>query len=85
MNYLVSDKNTLVWFCFTVYTITALFLVPNMVRTMGDASPSSDLVKPTSQAIPIDKSHNQELQFASRLILRLALIFPMVILLKNLV
>lgn len=72
MNYLMSDKNTLVWFCFTVYTITALFLVPS-------------IVKPTSQAIPIDKPHNQELQFASRLILRLALIFPMVILLKNLV
>ena len=72
MNDLVSDKNTLVWFCFTVYTITALFLVPSMVR-------------PDSEAVTTDKSHNQELQFASRLILRLALIFPMVILLKNLV
>lgn len=70
MDYLTSNQNTLVWFCFTVYTITALFLVPSMA-------------KPNSQAITVDNSPEQELQFASRLILRLALIFPMLILLKN--
>ncbi len=70
MNYFVSDKNTLVWFYFIVYTITVLFIVPNTI-------------KPDSKILPIDTSNEKELQFGFRLILRIALLFPVLILLKN--
>lgn len=68
MNYLMSDKNTLVWFCFTVYVFTAVFLLPNAIEFRSKK---------------IDISSQQALQFASRFILRIALILPMVFLLKN--
>ena len=70
MNYFASDKNTLVWFYFTVYTITALFIVPNTIKI-------------NSKILPVDTSNEKELQFGFRLVLRIALLFPMLILLKN--
>ncbi len=68
MNHLMSAQNTLVWFCFTVYVLTAVFLFPNM----------SEFKSKT-----VDVSNQQALQFASRFVLRIALIVPMVFLLKN--
>ena len=68
MNYLTSDQNTLVWFCFTVYVLTAVFLFPNSIKFKADN---------------LDISTQQALQFASRFILRIALIIPMILLLKN--
>ena len=68
MNYLTSNTNTLVWFCFTVYVVTAIFLLPNAIE-----------VKFSS----VDASYQKAVQFASRFALRIALIFPMVFLLKN--
>lgn len=72
MEYLALDKHTLVWFCFTVYTITAIFLV-------------SSTAESNFQTITVDNSHEKELVFVTRFILRLALIFPMLILLKNVI
>ena len=66
----MSDKNTLVWFFFTVYTLTALFIV-------------ADAMESNSQTVSVDTSNEKELQFGSRLILRIALIFPLLILIKN--
>ena len=68
MNDLISDQNTLVWFCFTVYVLTAVFLLPNPIQFKSQN---------------IDVSNQQALQFASRFIFRLALIVPIVFLLKN--
>ena len=68
MNYLTSDTNTLVWFCFTVYTVTALFLLPNTIDLKFESQ---------------DASYQAALQFASRFVLRIALVFPMVFFLKN--
>lgn len=68
MNYLVPDQNTLVWFCFTVYVFTAVFLLPNTIEFKSKN---------------VDISNQQALEFASRFIFRIALIFPMVFLLKN--
>lgn len=70
MNYLGIDQNTLVWFCFTAYALAAIFILPNTVKF-----PIENL----------DVSNQQALQFASRFVLRIALIFPMVFLLKNIV
>ena len=70
MNYLLADKNTLVWFVFTVYAITAIFIVPNTINFK-------------TQDVAIDVVNQQALQFASRFIMRLVLILPMVILLKS--
>ena len=70
MDYLVSDKNTLVWFCFTVYAVTALFILPNSAKV-------------NFQTVTADTSDKDQLRFASRIILRIALIFPMLFLLKN--
>ena len=69
MNYLLSDKNTLIWLMFTIYAVSALFIVP-------------DVVNLKSYSISEDINHNA-LQFASRLILRIALILPMLSILKN--
>ena len=69
MNYLLSDKNTLIWLVFTIYAVSALFIVPNVINLNYDA-------------ISEDINHNA-LQFASRLILRIALILPMLSMLKN--
>ncbi len=70
MNYSPIDQNTLIWVCFTAYTITALLILPNTVEL-----PVKNL----------DISNQQALQFASRFVLRIALIFPMILLLKNIV
>ncbi|MEL6439267.1 MAG: hypothetical protein AAFQ80_08460 [Cyanobacteria bacterium J06621_8] len=70
MDYLIADKNTLIWFCFTVYGVTALFLVPNGINLRA---------KNTDP----ENSHTQELQFAARLVLRLVLIVPMLAVLTN--
>ena len=69
MNYLLSDKNTLIWLMFTIYAVSALFIVPNVINL-------------NSYAISEDINYNA-LQFASRLILRIALILPMLSILKN--
>lgn len=68
MNYSPYDTNTLVWFCFTVYVVTAVFLLPNSVDLKFDRA---------------DAAYRNALQFASRFVLRIALIFPMIFLLKN--
>ena len=68
MNYLVSGQNTLVWLCFTAYAFTAVFLLPNM----SEFSTNN-----------IDTSNQKALEFASKFIFRIALIFPMLFLLKN--
>ena len=70
MHYLASDKNTLVWFFFTAYTLTALLIVPNGLN-------------PNSKSVSVYTSNEQELEFATRLILRIALIFPLLILINN--
>ena len=70
MNYLMSDKNTLIWFGFTVYVVASLFILPN--NTKRDY-----------QTVTADTSSEEQLQFASRLVMRIALIFPMLLLLKN--
>ena len=66
---LLSDKNTLIWFVFTIYAISALFIVPNVI----------DL---KSSTISEDIDGNA-LQFASRLVLRIALILPMLSIITN--
>lgn len=68
MNYLVSDKNTLIWFCFTLYAVTAVFLLPNIIEFKSST---------------IDVSEQKIWQFTSRFILRIALVLPIVFLLKN--
>lgn len=68
MNLLIAEQSTLIWFCFTVYVVTAVFLFPSNLE------PSS--VNP-------DVSDHKAWQFASRFILRIVLILPMVFLLKN--
>jgi hypothetical protein len=68
MNYLISDQNTLVWFCFTVYVVAAVFILPSSIQFKSKT---------------VDISNQQALQFASRFVLRLSLIFPLVFLLKN--
>ena len=70
MDYLISDRNTLVWFFFTVYALTTIFILPGSIN-----------IKSSSLEI----SQQQALQFASRFVLRIALIFPMIFLLKNIV
>jgi hypothetical protein len=68
MNYLISDQNTLVWFCFTVYVVAAVFILPSNIQFKSKT---------------VDISNQQALEFASRFVLRLSLIFPLVFLLKN--
>jgi hypothetical protein len=71
MNYLVTEQNTLIWFCFTVYVVTAVFLFPNNI---DPSPPSTEGTDVTDQKV---------WQFTSRFILRIVLILPMVFLLKN--
>lgn len=68
INSLVAGQNTLIWFCFTIYVVTAVFLFPNNIEP---SSPGSDV------------SDQQVWQFTSRFILRIVLILPMIFLLKN--
>ena len=70
MDYLVADKNTLIWLYFTIYAMTALFLVPSTV-------------KPRLKTVVEEDTSEQSLQFASGLILRTVLMIPMLFLLKN--
>ena len=70
MSYLLSDKNTLVWLYFIIYTLTITFLVPTTKKS-------------NTETISADVSNERALQFATQLILRSSLIFPMIFLLKN--
>ena len=70
MSYLLSDKNTLVWLYFLIYALTIVFLVP----TTKDSK---------TKSISLEISNEKALRFASQLLLRTVLIFPMLILLKN--
>ena len=69
MEYLIADKNTLAWLMFTLYAVSALFIIPNRINVC--------------QAASIEAVNDKALQFASRLILRIALIFPMLFVIKN--
>ncbi len=69
MNYLLSDKSTLIWFVFTIYVVSTLFIIPNVIN-----------FKSSTISEDIDRN---ALQFASRLVLRIALILPMVCIIKN--
>jgi hypothetical protein len=68
INYLMTEQSTLIWFCFTVYVITAVFLFPSNIE------PSS---------VTTDVGDQKVWQFTSRFILRIFLVLPMVFLLKN--
>jgi hypothetical protein len=68
MEYLIADNNTLVWFCFTVYVVAAVLILPSNLQFKSKT---------------VDVSNQQALEFASRFVLRIALIFPMIFLLKN--
>ncbi|WP_019503525.1 hypothetical protein [Pleurocapsa sp. PCC 7319] len=70
MHYLSSDKNTLVWFFFTAYTLTALLIIPNVNNS-------------NVKALSVDTPNEPELQFVSQLMLRIALILPLLILINN--
>ncbi|MBE9047193.1 hypothetical protein IQ255_22800 [Pleurocapsales cyanobacterium LEGE 10410] len=70
MDYLLSEKNTLIWLMFTIYAVTALFIVPNAIDC-------------ESSAIADNANNARALQFASRFIMRIALIFPMILLIKH--
>ena len=72
MDYLTSDKNILIWFIFTVYTISFIFIIPNTIYF------------PT-KAVFIDTNNDRALKQAPGLLLRTALILSMLILLKNIV
>ena len=69
MNYL-SEQDSIVWLIFIVYAITALFILPDFI---------SDRQSPKSA-----EEHNERaLGFASKFLTRMALILPMLVLLKN--
>ena len=70
MNYLSSDRNTLIWLMFTIYAVTALFIVPNAIAFK-------------SSAVENNASNNRAIEFASRFIMRVALIIPMIVIIKN--
>lgn len=70
MNYLISDRNTLIWLWFTLYTFTVLFLIPTPLRNKN-------------QTNTLEDTNEKAIQFASRLVFRTALIFPMLFLLKD--
>ena len=70
MHYVTSDKNTLVWFFFTAYTLTVLLIIPNVNNS-------------NVKALSVDTPQKQELQIVSQLVLRIALIFPLLILINN--
>ena len=69
MDYLLSDRNTLIWLMFTIYVVSALFIVPNTIfesSTVGD-----------------NTNNDRALQLASRLLMRIALILPMIFIIRN--
>ena len=69
MNYL-SEHNTLVWFIFTIYAITALFIVPSNLSYK-------------TQTSSVEEDNEQAIRFASRFLTRIVLILPMLFLLQN--
>ncbi|HHP7229514.1 MAG TPA: hypothetical protein ACFCUY_01490 [Xenococcaceae cyanobacterium] len=70
MNYLMSDKSALIWLGFIIYTLTTVLMVSN-------------ILKPNFSTESANNSHGKELQFASQFILRIGLLFPLLILIKN--
>jgi hypothetical protein len=70
MNYLTSDTNTLIWLWFTLYTFSVLFLIPLPFNLK-------------EQTNSLEATNEKALQFASRLIVRTVLVFPMLFLLKD--
>lgn len=68
MNYLISNTSTVIIVSLIIYGVTALFLLPAPFK---------------NQFISPEGTSKKALQFASRLIFRLMLIFPMLFLLKN--
>ena len=72
MNYLLSDKNSLVWLIFTTYTVATLFIIPRTSES-----------EPQGIKSDLDLSNNRAIAFASRFIMRIVLIFPLLILLKS--
>ena len=72
MEIFLEDKSTIIWFVFTLYVISAIFLIPSRINL-------------DTQQVDIDTDTQQPLKFASRFVLRIALIFPMLILLQNVI
>ena len=72
MDYLTSDKNTLIWLIFTVYAVSVILIIPNTIDFQ-------------TKAVSIEANNDRALQLASGLVLRTCLILPMLILLKNVV
>lgn len=70
MNYLLSDKSSLVWLVFTTYTVATLFIIPSAAES-------------ESQGIDSELNNDCAIGFASRFVMRIALIFPLLILLKT--
>ena len=71
MDYLFSDANTLIiWLMFTIYAVTALFIVPNAIAFK-------------SSAVEDNANNDRAIEFASRFVLRVALIIPMIVVIKN--
>ena len=71
MDYLSSsDKNSLIWLMFTIYAVTALFIVPNAIA-----------FKPS--AIADDANNDRAIGLAWRFIVRVALVVPMIFIIKN--
>lgn len=70
MNYLTYDNNTVIWFWFTFYTLTILFLIPLPQQAKNLLASA-------------EKTNQQAIQLASGLVLRTVLIVPMLLLLKN--
>lgn len=69
MGFLLYDKNTLVWFLFTLYAISALFILPN--RLDFESSVESNI------------NNARAINFASRFMMRIVLIIPMIFIIKN--
>ena len=70
MNYLLSDKNALIWLIFTIYAMTALFIIPNSINSESSTTAN-------------DINNDRAIEFASRLMIRIALIVPMIFIIKN--
>ena len=70
MSYLFSDRNTLIWLMFAIYTVSALFVVSNGINL--EASTENK-----------DADSDRAVGFASQLLVRIALIVPMIFIIKN--
>ena len=70
MNYLTSNHHTIIWFWFIAYAITIIFLVPNNNEN--------------KVVLEVSKVNNEEaLKFASKIVLRIALLIPLLFALKK--